>query len=201
MTTAAESWDQFARKAKPRSLVNASGASTWFNWTQYADHGPDETRLGDVLGKHVLELGSGAGANLAHLATLGARCVGVDIAPSREATARARWGHLPNLEFVTADAVDYLRTPREFDVVYSVFGAVWFTDPAVLLPRVRRALTGGGRFAFSQVPVNAPKRAWDHPPQVWGKVLVDNGFRDVHTELIQAPRGLGEPTLLIHARA
>lgn len=103
------------------------------------DHGPDDSILGRVRGKRIVELGSGAGANLAHLGTLSAaRCTGVDIAPSRTATASQRWGSLPNIEFITADAVDRLAAkPGEYDIVYSIFGAVWFTDPQLLLPVIR----------------------------------------------------------------
>jgi predicted TPR repeat methyltransferase len=98
------------------------GASTWLNWTQFPDHGPDESVLGDMAGRRVLELGSGSGSNLAHLATMGAICTGLDIVPSRTRTARERWGHLPGL--VTADAGVFLTEVEEsFDIVFSIFGA------------------------------------------------------------------------------
>lgn len=73
MAADADLWDRFAARSSPRREVNASGERTWFNWTQYADQGPDEAVLGDVRGKVVLDLGCGSGANLAHLVTLGAR--------------------------------------------------------------------------------------------------------------------------------
>ncbi|MCX4881589.1 class I SAM-dependent methyltransferase [Streptomyces sp. NBC_00847] len=78
----AESWDRYAVGSKPPRAVNAEGETTWLNWTQYADHGPNESVLGPVAGRRVLELGSGSGSNLAHLVTLGATGQGVDIAPS-----------------------------------------------------------------------------------------------------------------------
>ena len=153
----AEIWERYAAKYTPRRTVNAAGATTWLNWTQYPDHGPDETVLGDLRGKRVLELGAGAGANLAHLATLGAVCTGIDIAPSRADVARQTWGHLGRLEFVTSDALDYLAaTSSTFDVVYSIFGAVWFTDPEALFPLVRKKMADGGVFAFSHLPA-APR--------------------------------------------
>lgn len=128
--SATQAWERYAAGARPRRQVNAAGASTWLNWTQYPDHGPDEALFGEVRGRRAVELGSGSGSNLAHLATLGAVCTGVDLAPSRTAAATTTWGHLPNLEFVTADAVDYLTDCQAaFDIVYSIFGAVWFTDP------------------------------------------------------------------------
>src|SRR4051812_18410947 len=71
-----EAWERYAEKARPRRRINGDGASTWLNWTQYPDHGPNESVLGDLSGRRVLELGSGTGSNLAHLATLGAVCTG-----------------------------------------------------------------------------------------------------------------------------
>lgn len=151
--TAVEAWERYTQGRRPRRAVNAFGATTWLNWTQYEDHGPNEAILGDVRGRRVLELGSGSGCNLAHLATLGADCVGVDLAPTQTAKARRRWGHLSNLRFHTGDAVDFLAgTGERFDVVYSIFGATWFVDPDVLLPLVWRRLTPGGVLAFSHLP-------------------------------------------------
>lgn len=208
-TSAVQAWNGFARKATPRRTVNAAGASTWLNWTQYPDHGPDEAVLGPVKGKRVIELGAGAGANLAHLATLGAHCVGVDLAPARAATATQAWGHLPNLEFVTADAVDHLAAnPRRYDIAYSIFGAVWFTSPDLLLPLIHQALTPDGVLAFSQLPAN------DNPPpphqQIvqhhlpvtrWEELLTAAGFGQIDSRLIPAPPENEIGTVLIRAIA
>src|SRR4051812_1414901 len=75
--------------------------------------GPNESVLGPVAGRRVLELGSGSGSNLAHLVTLGATGQGVDIAPARETAARERWGSLPGLEFRTEEATAYLNETHE----------------------------------------------------------------------------------------
>lgn len=204
----AQIWERYAAKYTPRRAVNAAGAVTWLNWTQYPDHGPDEAVLGDVRGKRVLELGSGAGANLAHLATLGAVCTGIDLAPSRADLARESWGHLGRLEFVTADALDYLaETSGTFDVVYSIFGAVWFTDPEALFPLVRKRLSVGGVFAFSQPPAASEAneagqvvRQWHLPVHEWVEHLAAAGFGEIVAETIDAPE-LGKPgTVLIRAR-
>ncbi|MET9627107.1 hypothetical protein ABZX92_06560 [Lentzea sp. NPDC006480] len=39
----AQIWERYAAKYEPRRAVNAAGATTWLNWAQYPDHGPDET--------------------------------------------------------------------------------------------------------------------------------------------------------------
>ncbi|SDC50563.1 class I SAM-dependent methyltransferase [Actinokineospora iranica] len=207
MTTPAEAWERFAQKASPRRATNAVGAATWLNWTQYPDHGPDESVLGPVDGRKVVELGSGTGANLAHLATLGARCVGVDIAPTRTTTARHIWGALGGIEFVTADAVDHLAAnPATYDVVYSVFGAVWFTDPEILLPLVREALTPGGVLVFSHLPASDTPPSADRlirqyhlPVEQWESRLRANGFGSVTIEIVAPPTPGELGTLLARA--
>ncbi len=157
----------------------------------------------------MLELGSGAGANLAHLATLGAVCTGVDIAPSRAGLARRTWGHLGSLEYVTADALDYLaHTSGEFDVVYSIFGAVWFTDPKLLFPLVRAKMSAGGVFAFSQLPATPQEdrssqviRQWHLPIHRWTEQLAAAGFSKVVAETINAPEPDKPGTVLVRAQA
>ncbi|MFK4145901.1 class I SAM-dependent methyltransferase [Streptomyces sp. NPDC004065] len=205
----AESWDRYAVGSKPRRSVNAKGDATWLNWTQYADHGPDESILGPVAGRRVLELGSGSGSNLAHLVTLGATGLGVDIAPAREAVARERWGHLPGLEFRTAEATAFLNEMDEtFDVVLSIFGAVWFVDPNTLLPLIRSRMTPGGILAFSHLPPGSqgpkPVKAGlrhDRTPDGWGRVLTGHGFSDVRVSLIDPPKGRAVGTMLVRALA
>jgi SAM-dependent methyltransferase len=207
-------WERYAEGRRPRRPVNARGARTWLNWTQYPDHGPNEAVLGDVAGRTVLELGSGTGCNLAHLATLGANCVGVDIAPNQCGKAEARWGHLPSISFHTADATDFLTGHRGvFDVVFSIFGAAWFTDPARLLPLVRQRLAPEGVFAFSHLPpdtnpavhttrrVPRAVRRWDCSPEEWRDLLVAAGFANVVAEIIPPPGDDDAGTLLVRAQA
>lgn len=208
-------WERYAQERTPRRDTNASGAKTWLNWTQYADHGPDESILGELQGRTVLELGCGTGCNLAHLATLGAECIGVDIAPSQREKAVARWGHLPGLTFHTAEVTDYLsRTDGPLDVVLSVFGPVWFTDPEQLLPLIRKRLSPDGVLVFShkppplegREPVGTLREAkavtrWDHPPEEWSSLLRSAGFSDTEAEIIPPPEETGTGTLLVRAYA
>jgi SAM-dependent methyltransferase len=205
----AESWDRYAVGSKPRRTVNAKGDTTWLNWTQYADHGPNESVLGPVAGRRVLELGSGSGSNLAHLVTLGAIGQGVDVAPARETTAREHWGHLPGLEFRTAEATAFLgETYETFDVVLSIFGAVWFVDPDTLLPLIRSRTASGGILAFSHLPPDSqgpkPARAGlrhDRTPDQWGRILTRHGFSGVSVSLIDPPEGRAVGTMLVRALA
>ncbi|MFG2178280.1 class I SAM-dependent methyltransferase [Streptomyces abikoensis] len=182
------------------------------NWTQYPDHGPDESLLGPVHGRRVLELGCGTGCNLAHLATLGAECVGIDIAPSQRAKAEARWGDVPGLTFQTAEATEFLADhPNNFDAVLSIFGPVWFTDPTSLLPLVRRALTSRGVFAFSHRPAASDREPgehlrdsravarWDYSAHEWTELLSSASFTSITADIIAPPDGESVGTLVVRA--
>ncbi|KUN37653.1 methyltransferase type 11 [Streptomyces longwoodensis] len=209
MTTSTVAWDTYSKQRPERRPVNAAGETTWFNWTQYPDHGPGAEVLGVQQGHRVLDLGCGKGGNLAHLATLGARAVGVDVSPAQLQAARERWSGA-GLSLHRRDALEFLtaETGEDFDAVYSVFGAMWFTDPVRLLPAVRARLRTGGVLAFSQRPpvkgcygcqasyINRGDdedplvvRRWDYELDDWHGLLAGFGFRDVRTKILPAPPG------------
>ncbi|MEU9861350.1 class I SAM-dependent methyltransferase [Streptomyces sp. NPDC047971] len=215
-------WNTYAQQKQPeRRATNAAGETTWFNWTQYPDHGPGAEVLDLAPASVILELGCGKGGNLAHLATLGHRAIGLDIAPAQLAAARDRWGSLPGVELRQAEAVAYLdETDEKLDAVFSVFGAAWFTAPEKLLPAVRERLRPGGVFAFSHRPaiegcygcqasyINRSEnedplvvKRWDYEPDRWTEILSEHGFTEAAAEVVPAPpgpRSIG--TLVVHAR-
>jgi SAM-dependent methyltransferase len=66
--------------------------------------------------------------------------------------ADARWSDT-GMVLHRVEATRFLEGSGEyFDAVFSVFDAVWFTGPAVLLPAIRRQLRPGGVLAFSHRP-------------------------------------------------
>lgn len=78
------------------------------------------------------------------------RAVGVDASAVQRSVARDRWGRRRDSS-CTWRTVGFLQGAEEpFDAVYSVYAAVWFPDPARLLPAVRERLRPGGRLVFSQ---------------------------------------------------
>lgn len=200
-------WDTYSRTKPIRRGTNARGESTWFNWTQHPDHGPGAELLGLKPGDRVLDLGCGTGGNLAHLATLGMRAVGIDLSGAQLAKARERWAETDGLELHQGDALAFLAgSPVSYDAVFSVFGAAYFTDPRLMLPAVHRALTPGGVFALSQHPPvegcygcqasyiprgpdedPAIVKRWDHPPETWAVMLEEYGFQDVTATVLPAP--------------
>ena len=107
----------------------------------------------------MVELGCGSGHNLACLVARHAVTgIGIDADPAKISRARARYGHLPAIQFTLAEACRYLATaaPGSADVVLSIFGAFSFTDDA------RPALTGTARILRPGGLLALTLRADDH---------------------------------------
>ncbi|WP_155055718.1 class I SAM-dependent methyltransferase [Streptomyces blattellae] len=190
-----------------------------FDWTQYPGHGPGAEVLGRP--RRALELGPAEGKEAAHLARHGVEVTGVDFSPVQVGRARAWWNGTPGLSFVQGEACAYLSsTPAAYDAIYSVWGAVWFTDPEDLFPCVFKRLAPGGVFAFSQAePVAGsygPQQMrgkwlegrareltvlrWQYTPQTWADILKRHGFADIDAQVIEAPDPKKLGTLLVRAR-
>lgn len=221
MAETVTSWDTYAASKPQRRAVNAAGQRTWFNWTQYPDHGPGEDLLAPSPDAVMLDLGCGKAGNAAHLATLGIQVTGVDVSPVQLAAARERWPDLAGLHLHCGDALEFLSTDDgEWDAIFSVFGAVWFTDPARLLPVVFARLRPGGRFVFSHRPPipgcygcqagfiqrgtdDADPhviRRWDYSADMWAHLLASHGFVTVAAEMLPPPEGKESPgTMLVQA--
>ncbi|GGZ14654.1 hypothetical protein GCM10010387_03510 [Streptomyces inusitatus] len=207
--TRSTAWDTYSQSKPQRRKTNANGETTWFNWTQYPDHGPGVDVLRLAPGDSVLDLGCGSGGNAAHLAAIGMRAVGVDLSARQLDKARERWPGMDGMELHQADALAHLKDAvTVFDAVYSVFGAAWFTDPGLLLPAVHANLKPGGVFAFSQRPPvegcygcqasyiprgpdedPAVVKRWDYEPAAWELILKEQGYADVSASVISPPPG------------
>ncbi|MEO3749157.1 class I SAM-dependent methyltransferase [Streptomyces sp. B6B3] len=214
-----EAWDVYAEdnRSKPERERNAAGETTWFNWTQYPDHGPGAELLGSP--RSALDLGCGTGRNVAHLAFLGASAVGLDVSSIQISRARERFGATPRLSLVCREASEYLTAfDGEFDAICSVFGAVWFTDPAIIRPLIFKSLRPGGVLAFSQHPPiegcygcqgsyvypkdggkPAPLRRWAYTTDMWADLLASYSFSSCRGEIISAPPSGDVDTLLVTA--
>jgi SAM-dependent methyltransferase len=147
-TDLASYWDRYIQGITPQEPEDAPAPA--LEWTQYPEHGPGPELLGEA--STALELGFGRGNAVAALASRGVKAAGVDVSPAAVRTARERWEHL-GAEFHHADVAEFLGgTTRSWEAVYSIWGAAWFTDPAVLFPLVYDRLEPGGRFVFSHAP-------------------------------------------------
>ncbi|MET8825733.1 class I SAM-dependent methyltransferase [Streptomyces sp. NPDC004610] len=206
-----ELWDTYAESAFK------ADAEPSFCWTQYAGHGPGPELLGSP--ESVLEIGCGTGRALAHLAGQGIRATGVDLSPAMVRRAGEQWAPL-GVRIEHGEVLGWLAATEErYDAIYSIFGAVWFTDPSRLFPLVRKRLTPGGVLAFSQPPAipgaYGPQgmykggfagRAmftyrYSYKPRVWQRHLLRAGFTTAEAMTVDAPKPGHIGTLLVRAVA
>jgi SAM-dependent methyltransferase len=106
--------------------------------------------LGDVRGKSVLELGSGAAQWSITLRARGARPVALDV--SHRQLLHARRGAAAKRRRVPLVQAAAERLPfadGSFDVVFCDYGGMSFADPALTVPEAARVLRPGGLLAFS----------------------------------------------------
>lgn len=107
--------------------------------------------LGIEGGMSVLDLGCGDGTTALPAAQLGAEVLGVDIAAKLVAAgnARARDAGLANLRFQEGDASDLADlTDDRFDLVVSVFGAMFAPRPFDVAKEMVRVTRPGGRIVM-----------------------------------------------------
>ncbi|MFF5860775.1 methyltransferase domain-containing protein [Streptomyces sp. NPDC012751] len=225
VTATTDLWHHYGRtRAAMDQAVPAE-----FRWSWSQDSGPGAELLGDLSGRIVGDLGAGAARHAAHLVTEHKpfRVIAVDSSPAQHEMATHLFGHLaPRLHIVGNDVLDHLQTiARSYDVLYSVFGAVDFTDPRELLPAALDALQPGGRLVFStlahylsgmpaqpdvtpaDIPAKTPEgeaatlRRWVLQEHVWTKILDEAGFTGIDINVLPAADGpRAARTLLVTAR-
>ena len=107
--------------------------------------------LGITPGLNVLDLGCGDGTTAAPEAQLGANVLGVDIASNLVAAgnARAQALGLTNLRFQEGDASDLNELDDDsFDLVVSIFGAMFAPRPGDVAKEMVRVTRPGGRIVM-----------------------------------------------------
>jgi ubiquinone/menaquinone biosynthesis C-methylase UbiE len=157
-------------------------------------------------GERVLDVacGSGNGAIAAARRTWG-NVVGVDFVPAlldrgRERAAAERL----DIEFVEGDATELPVGDGEFDVVMSIFGAMFAADQEKAAAELLRACRSGGRIGmanwvpdsgvgeiFMTMAKHAPPPTGVNPPLLWGtedrlRELFGDGISDLQVERRQA---------------
>jgi SAM-dependent methyltransferase len=208
-------WDHYAGGVS--SVEREKALKHAFGWTQYEGHGPGDELLGDPLTS--LELGCGRGDAVAALALKGVEATGIDLSQSQCESARQRWGTIPGVHFEHGEVIDYLAaSDRRWDAIYSIWGALWFTDPAVLLPLARQRLEPGGRLVFSHAPAVPGSYGiqgmygngfngrqvwiyrWAYEPSTWTTILSRHGFTNINARIHPAPDPDHVGTLIVEAR-
>jgi SAM-dependent methyltransferase len=138
---------------------NETAAPKWITYQEVLDSqirplgrvAMDRAAIG--AGEHVLDVGCGCGDTALELASRVApngAVVGIDIStPMLErARERAREAIATNVRFENADAETHPLPERGFDVVFSRFGVMFFSDATRAFGNLRRALRDGGRLSF-----------------------------------------------------
>src|SRR5256885_6982539 len=116
-------------------------------------------RLGITKGMKVLDLGCGDGTTAVPAAKLGADVVGVDIARNlvEAGNKRAAELGLTNCSFQEGDASNLEQLPdRTFDLVISIFGAMFAPKPFDVAKEMVRVTRPGGRIVMGNWIPNDP---------------------------------------------
>ena len=117
------------------------------------------TTMGITDGLEVLDLGCGDGTTALPAAKLGANVLGVDIASNlvEAGNARARSLGLSNCRFQEGDASDLSELEDDsFDLVVSIFGAMFAPRPFDVAKEVVRVTRPGGRIVMGNWIPNDP---------------------------------------------
>jgi len=115
--------------------------------------------LGITRGMKVLDLGSGDGTTALPEARLGADVLGVDIARNLvdAGNKRAQEQGLPNLKFQEGDATNLQELKdHSFDLVVSIFGAMFAPKPFDVAREMVRVTRPGGRIVMGNWIPNDP---------------------------------------------
>src|SRR5207342_3100813 len=116
-------------------------------------------RLGITKGLKVLDLGCGDGTTALPAAKLGADVLGVDIARNLvdAGNRRAKEHGLTNLKFQEGDASNLEQVPdKSFDLVVSIFGAMFAPKPFDVAKEMVRVTRPGGRVVMGNWIPNDP---------------------------------------------
>ena len=135
--------------------------------------------LGDIAGRHCLDIGCGAAATtlaLADAAGDGGSAAGIDVSPPLLKRAWERAGGRNNMCFAEGDAQDYAFREDTFDILFSRFGIMFFRDTPAALANLHRASRPDARLVFIvwreprenpwvMIPVSAAKAFVELPPR------------------------------------
>ena len=116
-------------------------------------------RLGITKGLKVLDLGCGDGTTALPAAKLGADVLGIDIARNlvEAGNRRAAEQGLNNIKFQEGDASNLEQLPdKSFDLVVSIFGAMFAPKPFEVAKEMVRVTKPGGRIVMGNWIPNDP---------------------------------------------
>jgi SAM-dependent methyltransferase len=169
-----------------------------FLWGPEGVREDDVRALGEVSGRRVLEIGSGAGQCSRWVLARGGRPVGLDVSMRQlQHGRRIDLEHGLRVPVVCAGAADLPFADDSFDVVFSAFGALQFVaDADALVADIARVLRGGGRLAFS---VTHPTR-WMFPDDPGEEGLTASQSYWDRTPYVEVDDETGETRYVEHHR-
>ncbi len=180
--TNTRAWQIYGRRQLARACTPP--VPDRLGWTPWEGIGPGAELLGDITGRRILDIGSGAGHHAVHLAQAhGARVTGIELSPTQYERAVSAHAEVGGVEFVRADVTEYLAGAEPFDAAYAI-GTLAFIDPHRSLPALRMGLRPGAPLILSLLHTDlhgrgpstevAPREQMilqrDHPPlptQMW----------------------------------
>jgi ubiquinone/menaquinone biosynthesis C-methylase UbiE len=223
--------NQFAGpNAREAEYWNSAATRAWANRHEPIDtlfSGLTQVALDHAApqhGEHALDVGCGSGTTLLELAArVGSRghLLGADIARASVERARARIAAsgLANAKVILADVSTHAFAPKQFDLVFSRFGVMFFADPTATFMRLRAAMKPNGRLTLTVFraadrnpwatapiasvrhllpPVASPRPedpgqfSWADPARIQ-RILDGAGFRDVSLTPHHPAMRLAEP--------
>ena len=145
------------RKVEPQNIYDDpaffAGYSTLerfgAGWTRAMEHAQLLALLPEPHGRHILDLGCGAGQLAHHLAMRGAaEVIAVDVSERMLELARTQFAH-PRVTYTRAAIEDLTFAPGRFDVVVSVLALHYVEDYVRLVRRIAEWLAPGGVLVYS----------------------------------------------------
>jgi ubiquinone/menaquinone biosynthesis C-methylase UbiE len=145
--------------ANPNKALWEKGDFTRIADTMRASGDALVAKLGVTKGMKVLDLGCGDGTTAIPAAQRGAEVLGVDIAANLVAAGnrRAKELGLANVRFQQGDACDLQGVPdKSFDLLVSIFGAMFAPKPQDVAKAMVRVVKPGGRIVMGNWIPNDP---------------------------------------------